>query len=472
MEDSTAAQDQTPSAPPPTSPSATDVSSNKEHAETTNVNEAGRLKHESKGDSSSHSHVNAKPSFTQGTTIAVDVNMDTRAQSSELLTPTQHANPSKQLINAMDEPRSSSTLPPTPPSKSTLSILPEIADNSEAVTPVEKSAPKQTNGQQAPRPQTPSTPMSANSHKRSLTISKGHTVSVVLISSALESILSSKEAKRSTELHDSAQHALEMVRSGEGGDRPREIFEPLRLACETRSEKLMIASLDCISKLISYSFFAEPHSIHSLPSPPPSPGPHTPGVPLTHAPALSLVDLVAHTITACHTETTPETVSLQIVKALLSLVLSPTILVHQSSLLKAVRTVYNIFLLSADPVNQMVAQGGLTQMVHHVFTRCNANTTTEPSIATIVFRASATEESILAASRRGSFTRDRASPETRTAKHKEVEAVLNTMNDSTVSLPSAETSVPNGVHHDEHTSEESSARPALYVVVTYPRDNC
>lgn len=65
--------------------------------------------------------------------------------------------------------------------------------------------------------------------------------------------------------------------------------------------------------------------------------------------------------------------SLQIVKALLSLVLSPTILVHQSSLLKAVRTVYNIFLLSPDPVNQTVAQGGLTQMVHHVFTRCKAN---------------------------------------------------------------------------------------------------
>jgi brefeldin A-inhibited guanine nucleotide-exchange protein len=64
---------------------------------------------------------------------------------------------------------------------------------------------------------------------------------------------------------------------------------------------------------------------------------------------------------------------LQIVKALLSLVLSSTILVHHSSLLKAVRTVYNVFLLSSDPVNQMVAQGGLTQMVHHVFTRCKVS---------------------------------------------------------------------------------------------------
>ena len=211
---------------------------------------------------------------------------------------------------------------------------------------------------------------STQSHKRSLTLSKGNTVSVVLISSALETIAASKEAKRSPPLRESVQRALEMVKSGQGGDRPREIFEPLRLACETRSEKLMIASLDCISKLISYSFFAEASSTHAPTSPPPSPGPNSRSSMQTPREPPSLVDLVVHTITACHTESTPETVSLQIVKALLALVLSPTILVHQSSLLKAVRTVYNVFLLSVDPVNQMVAQGGLTQMVNHVFARC------------------------------------------------------------------------------------------------------
>ena len=213
-------------------------------------------------------------------------------------------------------------------------------------------------------------------HKRSMTISKGHNVSMVLITTALETIASSKEARRSLPIRESTQRALELIRSNQGGDRPREIFEPLRLACETRNEKLMIASLDCISKLISYSFFTEDGAqiLHSMPSPPPSPGPTTrnsatggshPSLPLP-----SLVDMVAHTITSCHTESTPDTVCLQIVKALLSLVLSPTVLVHHSSLLKAVRTVYNIFLLSTNQVNQTVAQGGLTQMVHHVFTRC------------------------------------------------------------------------------------------------------
>ncbi|KZW03822.1 hypothetical protein EXIGLDRAFT_743524 [Exidia glandulosa HHB12029] len=206
--------------------------------------------------------------------------------------------------------------------------------------------------------------------QRSVALAHGHTVSVVLISSALETIAASKEARRSQPLRDSCQSALDMIRAGQGGDKPREIFEPLRLACETRNEKLMIASLDCISKLISYSFLVEPEQDKrdAYASPPASP---TQGGPPQQPATLPLVDLVTHTITSCYTESTPDAVSLQIVKALLSLVLSPVTLVHHSSLLKAVRTVYNVFLLSQDPVNQVVAQGGLTQIVNHVFARCN-----------------------------------------------------------------------------------------------------
>lgn len=282
------------------------------------------------------------------------------------------------------------TSPPTPPAKTP----PEVRSpppRHDSLTPSVVSP----NGRPRPsedrhlnglaRPSTPSTsrPESpATGHRRSLTISRGRTVSAVLITSALETIAASKDARRSQPLKDSVQRALELVKSGEGGDRPREIFEPLRLACETRNEKLMIASLDCISKLISYSFFAEPASSGSsqtLPSPPPSPGPgaraSVSSAPPTDARDIPLVDLVVNTITSCHTESTPETVSLQIVKALLALALSSTILVHQSSLLKAVRTVYNVFLLSVDPINQTVAQGGLTQMVNHVFARCKLDNT-------------------------------------------------------------------------------------------------
>lgn len=216
-----------------------------------------------------------------------------------------------------------------------------------------------------------------SSHMRSMTIWEGNTVSTVLITTALDAIQASRDAKRSQPLCESVHRALELVRAGMGGDRPREIFEPLRLACETRNEKLIIASLDCISKLISYSFFVETNPLPqpiSLPSPPPSPtlngrtstsSAHPPNLPEP-----SLIDLVVHTITQCHTETTADAIPLQVVKALLALALSSTILVHQSSLLKAVRTVYNVFLMSTDPVDQTVAQGGLTQMVHHIFGRC------------------------------------------------------------------------------------------------------
>ncbi|TFK93603.1 Sec7-domain-containing protein [Polyporus arcularius HHB13444] len=299
--------------------------------------------------------------------------------------------PKPSLDRAQDT--NDSAPPPTPPAKPVPSnpASPAVRRPSALPSiPTSPLSPRVTNGQLRQsidsRPSTPggrgpSRP-SVDAHKRSLTLSKGHTVSVVLISSALETIAASKEAKRSAPLRESVQRALEMVKLGQGGDRPREIFEPLRLACETRNEKLMIASLDCISKLISYSFFAETSSSpHAPTSPPPSPGPNSRNsMSGSHSslPTPSLVDLVVHTITSCHTESTPETVSLQIVKALLSLVLSPTVLVHQSSLLKAVRTVYNVFLLSVDPVNQMVAQGGLTQMVNHVFARCNITSSSVP----------------------------------------------------------------------------------------------
>ncbi|KAF9534357.1 hypothetical protein CPB83DRAFT_844112 [Crepidotus variabilis] len=272
---------------------------------------------------------------------------------------------------------------------STTEVHPEIEESSHPSSPLEVSQHPQQEETQEDRPPPPpprdvvpdSHPesrmkspapsvVSGPTHKRSMTMSKGHNVSVVLISTALEAIAASKDAKRSAALRESTQKALDLIKSNQAGDQPREIFEPLRLACETRNEKLIIASLDCISKLISYSFFEDDGtSAYSLPSPPPSPGPgRAPSSASTPLP--SLVDLVAHTITSCHSEATPDTISLQIVKALLALVLSANILVHHSSLLKAVRTVYNIFLLSTDPVNQMVAQGGLTQMVHHIFTRC------------------------------------------------------------------------------------------------------
>ncbi|KAJ3476149.1 hypothetical protein NLI96_g11367 [Meripilus lineatus] len=361
---------------------------------------------------------------------------------------------------SQDPPPAAVSTPPTPPAKPIPNPL-NLPPRRESLRPTDKvvSGPpsrdsidsvegRRINGRGGKPRSIPSRPSSQASHRRSLTISKGHTVSVVLISSALETIAASRDAKRSAPLKDSVQRALDM---------------------------LMIASLDCISKLISYSFFVETSPSHpqGLPSPPPSPGPNRTSLSSTaqgSSHPLSLVDLVVHTVTACHTESTPDPVSLQIVKALLALVLSPTTLVHQSSLLKAVRTVYNVFLLSNDPINQTVAQGGLTQMVNHVFTRCRVGTPTRSdSTATLSSKAGGGAPS----SARGSlssprhpiplppltppFTVSHSATESEDATLAESSAgnkVESPPNNSTDSIPEPSINSSSEVNHDEVTSEQ------------------
>lgn len=195
--------------------------------------------------------------------------------------------------------------------------------------------------------------------------------SAVFVFSALETLANSKEAKKDKELRDAANVALDMVKAAAASTAsphsaeqdqpvldPRVVFEPLRLACRTRSNNLTITSLDCISKLVSYAFFAEDDPVQVASASIAS-----------GQPPQTLADLVTETVCDCYHENLDDKVALQIIKALLASVLSTTVHVHQSSLLKAVRTVYNIFLMSKSPANQAIAQGSLTQMVHHVFAR-------------------------------------------------------------------------------------------------------
>ena len=183
--------------------------------------------------------------------------------------------------------------------------------------------------------------------------------SAVFVVSALETIGASKDAKRSKELKDSATTALDMVRRATTPDAtepsvldPRVVFEPLRLACATKNISLQITSLDCIAKLVSYAFFAEDDHAMEEGS--------------TNTP---LADLVVETVCECFEDQLDERIGVQIVKALLACVLSTSIRVHQSSLLHAVRTVYNVFLVSRTPATQAIAQGSLSQMITYVFSR-------------------------------------------------------------------------------------------------------
>ncbi|KAG1228274.1 hypothetical protein G6F68_019501 [Rhizopus microsporus] len=77
-------------------------------------------------------------------------------------------------------------------------------------------------------------------------------------------------------------------------------------------------------------------------------------------------------------EETDKKVQLQIIKALLDAVYSTSNPLHLSALLKAVRTTYNIFLLSRNNDNQSVAQITMTQMVDHIFRRVKLNPNVPP----------------------------------------------------------------------------------------------
>lgn len=178
--------------------------------------------------------------------------------------------------------------------------------------------------------------------------------SIVFVVSALEAISASKDAKRVPPLAQAVQKALADIKQHEPNlPDPEIIFAPLRLATKTGSISLTTKALDCIGKLISYSYFSVPSSPNAdrdVQDP--------------------LIERAIDTICECFEgETTSVEIQLQIVKSLLAAVLNDKIVVHGAGLLKAVRQVYNVFLLSKNSQNQQVAQGTLTQMVGTVFER-------------------------------------------------------------------------------------------------------
>ncbi|GAD94503.1 guanyl-nucleotide exchange factor (Sec7), putative [Paecilomyces variotii No. 5] len=184
--------------------------------------------------------------------------------------------------------------------------------------------------------------------------------STVFIVTALDTIGSSKEAKRSKELDDAVKEALANIKQSERQPiDPEVIFRPLQLATKTLSIPLQVTALDCIGKLITYSYFA-------FPSQRPPPGSGTDST----SEQLPLIERAIETICDCfENEATPVEVQQQIIKSLLAAVLNDKIVVHGAGLLKAVRQIYNIFIYSKSSQNQQIAQGSLTQMVGTVLDR-------------------------------------------------------------------------------------------------------
>lgn len=185
--------------------------------------------------------------------------------------------------------------------------------------------------------------------------------SMVFVVSALESIAASKDARKRKPLLDSTQRALTAIRNAQGDAAqldPEILFQPLNLATDAATVTVVVTALDCIGKLISYSYFSVPASVEGQESQP------------TKAP---LIERAIDTICDCFQgEATPPEVQMQIIKSLLAAILNDKIVVHGAGLLKSVRQTYNIFLLSRHSASQQIAQGSLTQMVGTVFERVKA----------------------------------------------------------------------------------------------------
>jgi len=202
--------------------------------------------------------------------------------------------------------------------------------------------------------------------------------SMVFVVQALESILNAKERKRRKPLADSIQRALDAIKSAapELPPDPAVVFEPLQIACSVQNTQITITALDCIGKLISYSYF----SVST--TPPRKPPTSSTAASVDDVPAnrrvepppptapIALIERAIETTCDCFRgDMTSDQVELQIIKALLAAVLNDKAVVHGAGLLKAIRQTYNISFLSRSGPNRMTAQGALTQMVDTVFER-------------------------------------------------------------------------------------------------------
>lgn len=166
-------------------------------------------------------------------------------------------------------------------------------------------------------------------------------------------------------------------------------FLPFELACQSRTPRIVVTALDCLQKLIAYGHL-------------------TGNIPDSSSPGKFLIDRIVSTICSCFSgPQTDDGVELQIIKALLTVVTSQYVEVHEGNvlqvnntlfclensidrifgflLLQAVRTCYDIYLSSKKLVNQTTARATLTQMLNVIFTRMESQafeTTSDASDST------------------------------------------------------------------------------------------
>ncbi|CAG9809887.1 unnamed protein product [Chironomus riparius] len=194
---------------------------------------------------------------------------------------------------------------------------------------------------------------------------------------ALEKILGDKDIKRQGQLKKACETAIATLKEElkeENGQIPtnnehsstalplpkndssnsinaEKYFLPFELACQSKTPRIVVTALDCLQKLIAYGHL-------------------TGNIPDSSNPGKFLIDRIVSTICNCFMgPQTDEGVQLQIIKALLTVITSQNVEVHEGTVLQAVRTCYDIYLSSKNLINQTTARATLTQMLNVIFTR-------------------------------------------------------------------------------------------------------
>lgn len=150
---------------------------------------------------------------------------------------------------------------------------------------------------------------------------------------------------------ETTSNALPQPKSDSNVISAEKYFLPFELACQSKSPRIVVTALDCLQKLIAYGHL-------------------TGNVPDSTEPNKLLIVRIVETICSCFMgPQTDEGVQLQIIKALLTVMTSQHVEVHEGTVLLTIRTVYNVYLASRNLVNQTTARATLTQMINVIFAR-------------------------------------------------------------------------------------------------------
>ncbi|GMM55626.1 Arf family guanine nucleotide exchange factor [Maudiozyma humilis] len=227
----------------------------------------------------------------------------------------------------------------------------------------------------------------------STTIASNAKSTLLLVKTTLEQIVDEKEVKKLPNNHKIIQRGIdkitETLNSANSSSLEVDsilIFEALRAGSRTKSSRITSMALDTLSKLFSFRALDESMLINppdSMASNDQESANDQSGI--TPPPKQRLIDAAIETIADCFQgEGTDERVELQIIRSLSSCILveDASSLCHGASLLKAVRTIYNIFVFSLSPTNQGIAQATLTQIISAVYDKIEVKKIAPYQIAT------------------------------------------------------------------------------------------